>query len=86
MSLKKFIAGLAFFATCTIALVLVLSAIFQTNNVVFTTLMSICEAIAFVITAIFAFTFVKYKKHIAWKIIYAVAVTALIALFIVVKL
>ena len=83
---KKLMAGFAFFATVIIAFALMFRAIFQSNPNVVRALMLIGEVIAFGITMIEAFYFVKAKKHIAWKIIYAVAVTAIIALLIVVNI
>ena len=83
---KKFISGLAFFATVLIAFALMFRAIFQSNPNVVRALMLTGEIIAFAITMITAYNFVKAKKHIAWKIIYAVAVTAIIALLVVVNL
>ncbi|MBO4413043.1 MAG: hypothetical protein J5779_03410 [Clostridia bacterium] len=83
---KKLMAGFAFFATVVIAFVLMFRAIFQSNTNVGNALMLTGEIIAFAITMIEAFYFVKAKKHIAWKIVYAVAVTAIIALLVVVNL
>lgn len=83
---KKIMSAFAFFATVIIAFALMFRAIFQSNPNVVRALMLTGEIIAFGITMIEAFYFVKEKKHIAWKIIYAVAVTAIIALLVVVNL
>lgn len=86
MSGKKFLGTIAFIATVCIAFALMFRAIFESNPTVVNALMLVGEIIAFAITAVCAFSFVKAKKHIAWKIIYAIAVTAIIALLVVVNL
>ena len=83
---KRIFSAFAFFATVLIAFALMFRAIFQSNPDVVRALMLTGEIIAFGITMITAFSYVKEKKHIAWKIIYAVAVTAIIALLVVVNL
>ena len=86
MTFKKILSAFAFFGTILIAIALTFRAIFESNPAVVRAFMIVGETIAFCVTAICAFSFVKQKKHIAWKIIYAVAVTALIALFVVVNI
>lgn len=86
MSGKKFLGIVAFISTICIAFALMFRAIFESNPTVVNALMLVGEIIAFAITAVCAFNFVRAKKHIAWKIIYAIAVTAIIALLVVVNI
>ena len=86
MTAKKFFSVLAFCATIIIAFVLAFRAIFNNNPQIINALMIIAECISTLITIICAYSFVKDKKHSAWKIIYAVAVTAIVALLIVVNI
>lgn len=86
MSGRKIFSIIAFIGTLCIAFALMFRAIFESNATVVNVLMLVGEIIAFSITAISAFYFVKEQKHIAWKIIYAIAVTAMVALLIVVNL
>lgn len=86
MSGKKLLSLVAFVGTICVAFALMFRAIFESNPQVVQAFMLTGEIIAFSITMICAYPFVRAKKHIAWKIIYAVAVTAIIALLIVVNL
>lgn len=86
MSGKKLLSIVAFVGTICIAFALMFRAIFGSNLSVDKAFMITGEIIAFAITMICAFPFVHAKKHIAWKIIYAIACTAIIALLIVVNI
>lgn len=84
MSGKKLLSIVAFVGTICIAFALMFRAIFDSNPSVVKAFLITGEIIAFAVTMICAFPFVHAKKHIAWKIIYAIACTAIIALFVVI--
>ena len=63
---KSIFSGFAFFATVLIAFALMFRAIFQSNPNLVNAFMLVGEIIAFVITMITAYYFVKMKKQVPY--------------------
>lgn len=86
---KKFVYIVAFIGTICVALALVLQAIFKgnTNMAKFTNAINIVgQVIAYSITCVSAFFYVKNKRNVAWMITYCVAVTVIIVMVILVNI
>ena len=82
---KGFVNLLAYFAVAFIAVALILTKIFSS----FPKLMAVADAltliaqvVAYSITAVYAFSYAKSKKHIAWMILYILFVIAIIVFFV----
>ncbi len=78
---KGFINFLAYLAIIMVALALVLQFVlskFGVSASVVSAMNTIAQFIAYAITAVFAFYFAKYKKHIGYMIAYVIAVILII--------
>lgn len=87
LKLKRFFSLVAFVGTILIGLSLLLLSVFKwavpnANPNLLNAFRSVGEAIAIVVTAISAFSYVKTKRKPVWLIVYAVSVTAIVILYI----
>ena len=74
---------IAFIGLCIVAVVLVLQNILKANGDVVSALRLIGECIAYFVTAVSAFFYVRSKRNVWWYVAYAVALV-LIIIFIIV--
>lgn len=83
LNFKRFMYFCAFLATCLIAVALVLQLIFKDKSPEFVNAMRLVgEIIAYLITIIAAFAYVRTKKSPAWAIVYAICATVILVLLI----
>lgn len=85
LKFKRFMSFIAFLATVLVAVALVLQVVLGAVGVeaqIINAMRLVGEIIAYVIIMCVAFTYVRTKKGIVWPILYAVCVTAIIALLI----
>ena len=78
---KGFVNFVAYIAIAFIAVALILGKIFSAFPKLATVtgaLTLIAQIIAYTITAVFAFSYAKSKKHIGWMIAYIIFVVAII--------
>lgn len=80
----KIINCIAFFGFAIIAFVLMLQN-FQFSGVIVEALRVIGESIAYIVTAISAFFYVRSKRNVWWYVAYAVAVV-LVAVFMILRI
>lgn len=80
----KVINSLAFVGLCLVAIVLVLQKIFAGDGAFLSALRTIGESIAYSITAISAFFYVRTKRNVWWYVGYAVALV-LVVVFIIIR-
>lgn len=79
---EKVIHCMAFFGLAIIAVVLVLQMIFNNNGSLIVALRTIGEAIAYSITAIYGFFYVKSKRNIWWYLAYVIALVLVVVFMI----
>ena len=85
LKFKRFLNFMAFAATVLVTVALVLQVVLAHVGVeakVVSALRLVGEIIAYLLVMIAAFSYIKTKKGVVWPIIYAVCVTAIIALLI----
>ena len=75
---NKIFECVAFFGLCCIAVVLIFQNIFKANGDVVNAFRLIGECIAYLITAISAFFYVRSKRNVWWYVSYTVAVVLII--------
>ncbi len=78
---KGFVNFLAYIAIAFIAVALVLGKILSAvglSSSVISALNLVAQVIAYTITAVFAFSYAKSRKHIGWMIAYILFVIAII--------
>lgn len=88
-SFKKFTSALAFVATIAISLALILQIVFKNSENLssFAGMVGLIgQIIAYSITCISAFFFVKTKRHVGWMVAYVIAVTVLVVLLVLVNI
>ena len=69
---------IAFIGLCLVAVVLVLQNILKANGEVVNALRLVGECIAYLVTAVSAFFYVKSKRNVWWYVAYAVALVLII--------
>ena len=74
---------IAFVGLCLVAVVLVLQNILKANGDVVNALRLIGSCIAYLVTAVSAFFYVRSKRNVWWYVAYAVAVVLIIVFIIV---
>ena len=82
---KGFVNFIAYIAIAFIAVALILGKIFSAFPKLATVtgaLTLVAQIIAYAITAVFAFSYAKSKKHIGWMIAYILFVIAIIVFFV----
>ena len=79
---KQFLTLCAYVSVVLIAFCLMFQLIFTGNSSFVNAIRIAGEVIAYIVTACYAFYFIKGKKSPVWAIIYAIAVTAIIILLI----
>lgn len=78
---KSIVSFLSYIAIAFIAVALILGKIFAAVGIsasIVNALSLIAQIIAYSITAVYAFSFAKSKKHIGWMIAYIIFVIAII--------
>ncbi|MBQ9795948.1 MAG: hypothetical protein IJW36_03225 [Clostridia bacterium] len=83
-NVSKVINFIAFVGLAIVAVVLVLQKIFSTNLDLLVAFRTIGEAIAYFITAISAYFYVRSKRNVWWYVAYTVAVV-LVVIFMVIR-
>ena len=81
---SKVIDCIAFIGLCLVAIVLVLQKIFSGDGSFISALRTIGESIAYTITAISAFFYVRTKRNVWWYIGYTVALV-LVVVFVIIR-
>lgn len=74
---------IAFIGLCLVAVVLVLQNILKANGDIVSALRLIGECIAYFITAVSAFFYVRSKRNVWWYVAYAVAIVLIIVFVII---
>ena len=72
----------AYVAIGFIAIAILLTLVFKSNSTVSNTFSSIGEAIAYIVSIIVAFSWVKTHRHVAWIVCYVVFVVTIVVLYI----
>lgn len=78
LNTKKFFNAMAFVALIIAGIALLISKIFFGTSTVAIVLNSIAYALAFLVTSICAYFYVRTKRSLAWTIVYVVAVIIVI--------
>lgn len=84
-NMTKFVNFIAFIGLAIVAIVLVLQKIIQGQGEIIVALRTIGEAIAYFITAVSAFFYVRSKRNVWWYVAYTVAVI-LVVIFMVIRI
>lgn len=82
-SLNKVLECVAFFGVACIAIALIFAICFQGNNVVYNAFKTVGDAIAYSLSIVLAFLWVKRKKHVAWLVCYIIFVVVIIVLYVI---
>lgn len=80
--INKILECVAFFGVACIAVSLIFAICFQGNNIVYISFKTIGDAIAYSLSIILAFLWVKRQKHMAWLICYVIFVVVIIVLYV----
>lgn len=81
-SYNSILSFVAFIAIGCIAIAILLTLIFKNNSTLSNSFRSIGEAIAYVVSIVLAFSWVKTHQHIAWIVCYVVFVVTIVVLYI----
>ncbi len=81
--LNKVLECVAFFGVACIAISLIFAICFQGNNVIYISFKTVGDGIAYSLSIVLAFLFVKRQKHIAWLICYVVFVVVIVVLYVI---
>lgn len=80
----KVINCIAFIGLCLVAIVLIMQKIFNGNGNFLSALRTIGESIAYSITAISAFFYIRTKRNVWWYVGYTVALV-LVVVFVIIR-
>lgn len=83
--MKKFMTMLAFIGLCFIAGALLLAkllGVFGVSMTAVSAIRTVGECIAYIVTMVYAFSFVKAKRNVWWWVAYCVSVVVVIVLLI----
>lgn len=80
----KVINAIAFVGLTLVAIVLILQKIFAGDGAFISALRTVGESIAYSITAISAFFYVRTKRNVWWYVAYTVAVV-LVVIFVIIR-
>lgn len=80
----KVINCIAFIGLCLVAIVLIMQKIFNGNGTFLSALRTIGESIAYSITAISAFFYIRTKRNVWWYVGYTVALV-LVVVFVIIR-
>lgn len=81
-SFSSFISLVAYIGIGCIAIALLFTLIFKNDSTVASAFKTVGEVIAYLISIILAYSWVKTHKHVAWIVCYVIFVVTIVILFI----
>lgn len=82
-NISKIFEFIAFVGLCCVAVVLVLQNILKANGDIVNALRLVGECIAYFVTAVSAFFYVRSKRNVWWYVAYTIAVVLIIVFVII---